>query len=380
MKKISLILIVLAGLIVPLACTSSNPTGPLATYNLTATFTNTSTPTPTNWAGYTSTTTPGVTSTFTLTVTNTATMTNTLVHTATPTNTPTSTNTLWPTPVLTSSPWTTSAPPNGLTYDGSVTVYVAEGTEGVTGGVIQMFNGSTGASLGTMTTYDGTHLFSQPNGVVCSISGGVTYLFVLDQMANSVYQINLAGPTLVDTLTTWSAPLVGQPTVFSNPEGIAADSSGNIYVADTGNDYVEVFNSSLSTSAGNIHEFGGFGSGNGQFNNPSALTVDGSGNIYVADASNQRIQIFTSSFTYSSQFSDGTSSDVYGITLNGGNIFLADSGIVGQVTEYSSSGLLLTQGLGISPTNNPSSDSLVFIGSNLLVGDYSNNQLYLVTP
>jgi sugar lactone lactonase YvrE len=373
MKKISLILIVLAGLIVPLACTSSNPTGPLATYNLTATFTNTFTPTPTNWAGYTSTTTPGVTSTFTLTVTNTATMTNTLIHTATPTNTPTSTNTLLPTPVLTNVPWTTSAPPNGLTYDGSVTVYAAEGTEGVTGGIIQMFNGTSGLSLGTMTTYDGTHFFSQPNGV--AYYSGI--LYVVDQMANAVYGVNLAVPASSITLTTWTSTGGGAPSSFLNPEGIAVDGSGNVYVADTGNDYVEVFNSSLSTTP--IAEFGGFGSGNGKFNNPSALTVDGSGNIYVADASNERIQIFTSSFGYSSQFPTASGSDVFGITLNGGNVFVADSG-TNQVFEYNSTGLLLTQGLGISPTNNPSPDSLVFIGANLLVGDYSNNQLYLVTP
>ncbi len=374
MKQISLILILLAGLMVPLACTSSNPTGPLATYNLTATFTNTFTPTTTNWAGYTSTTTPGATSTFTLTVTNTATMTNTLIHTATPTNTPTSTNTLLPTPVLTSSPWTTSAPPNGLAYDGSVTVYAAEGTEGVTGGIIQMLNSTSGASLGTLTTYDGTHLFSQPNGV--AYHSGI--LYVVDQMANAVYGVNLTTPASSVVLTTWTSTNPGvAPNSFLNPEGIAVDGSGNVYVADTGNDYVEVFNSSLSTTP--VAEFGGFGSANGKFNNPSALTVDGSGNIYVADASNGRIQIFTSSFGYSSQFATASGSDVFGIALNGGNVFVADSGN-DQVFEYNSTGLLLTQGLGISPANSPSPDSLVFIGSNLLVGDYSNNQLYLVTP
>ena len=184
MKKLALIIIVLVGLMVPLACSNNNPTGPLATYNLTATPTNTCTSTPTNWAGYTSTATPGLgtytpTLTFTSTATNTSTVTqtgtlpptNTFTNTATNTATATPTNTSTafstPTPAPTGLNWITNAPPNGLAYNGSTTVYVAEGEEGFSGGQIQTFTVSTGTVANSYTTI-GTYTFGQPNGVAYS--------------------------------------------------------------------------------------------------------------------------------------------------------------------------------------------------------------------
>lgn len=370
-KPIAFILLLALGFILPLACTNSAPTGPLATYNLTATFTNTVTLTPTNWAGYTSTATrvPGAitnTPTMTMTVTNTQTVTNTF----TPSNTPSA-----PTPIATGSAWSTSNAPNGLAYDGT-NIYVAEGVVGSSGGEVETFN-TSGTSIGKMTTYDGTHAFGQPGGVAYYGS----HIYVTDQVNNAIYEIDPSTNNLINSVTTWTAT-GGGPGSFSGPEGIAADSNGNIYVADTGNDYIEVFNSSLAIISGG--EFGGLGDGNGEFNNPSAVAVTVTAApatlIYVADASNQRVEQFDGTFTYTSQFSTGQNSDVYGIALDGsGNIYIADVG-QGQVAEYNSSGSYLTSGLGISPSNSPSPDGLVFIGSNLLVADYSNNALYLVTP
>ena len=380
MKKLALILIVLMGLIVPLACTNNQPTGPLATYNLTATYTFTFTSTPTNWAGYTSTATPGAgtnTATpFSAPPFNTATPTSTFVNTGSPSQ---------PTPVLNGTTWTTSAPPNGVAYDGSTTIYVAEGTEGSAGGLIQMFNAS-GASLNTQTTI-GSYTFSQPNGVACYISGGVTYIYVLDQVNEAVYEINTSGWTLVTSvpLTSWS-PVNGGPGSFSRPEGIAVDGSGNVYVADTGNDYVEVFNFSPSPAPPTvIAEFNGSTSVNGVFDNPSAVGIDSTGKVYVVDASNQFVKIFNpTTYTYANEFWTAVSqdSDIYGITLDSNNnIYLVDSD-AGQIEEYTSTGTFITSGLGNGPASNPDPVGLVFLGtnSNLLVADYANNELYSVTP
>jgi hypothetical protein len=380
MKKMALIFILLAGVIGPWACTNSQPTGPLAIYNLTATFTNTFTFTPTNWAGFTSTPTPG-TGTGTATPFSppaipTATPASTFVNTGSPSQ---------PTPVLTSTPWTTineqstpsaPIPPNGLAYDSAATIYVAEGGEGSPYGQIQMFNAG-GTLQGTMTTYNGVTPFGQPNGV--AYYGGNIY--VVDQVNNAVYEINPQNNSLVNSpLTSFSSLGVGSPTSFLNPEGIAVDTSGNVYVADTGNDYIEKFSSTLSTTP--LAEVGGLGSGNSQFNNPSAVDVDGSGNVYVVDASNQRVQIFNSGFAYSSQFwtAVSNSSDVYGITLdNSNNIYLADSG-TGQIEVYSSAGAFITSGLGGGPSGSDPV-GLAFVGTNnLWVADYSNQQLYVVTP
>lgn len=402
MKKLALILIVLAGLIVPLACTNNQPTGPLATYNLTATYTFTFTSTPTNWAGYTNTATPLYSATPTLTPTNTATstVTNTATntpgagtHTATPTNTATLTNTATPTntltptntfsvptPVLNGATWAANNRPNGLAYDGT-NVYVAEGADGMSGGQIQILN-NTGVSINSYTAV-GSVTFGQPNGVAYSSFTG--YIYVVDQVNDAVYVINPSTWTLVNgvPLTTWTPHAgspVGAPGSFLGPQGIAVDSSGDFYVADASNDYVEEFSPSFVPLGEN--------GGSGVFNNPDAIALDSSNNIYVVDATSpsaildQRVQQFTSltsfsptSFTTSGNF---PSSDIWGITINSNNVYLADSGM-GQVEIYSQSGVLQTAGLASLPAN-ASPDGLVFISPNLLISDYSLSQLYLVTP
>jgi DNA-binding beta-propeller fold protein YncE len=69
---------------------------------------------------------------------------------------------------------------------------------------------------------------------------------------------------------------------------LATDAQGNVYVADAANCRIQVF-----TGAGAyIAQWGTPGSGNGQFVTPTGVAVDGSGNVYVADRDNNRIQKF----------------------------------------------------------------------------------------
>ena len=78
---------------------------------------------------------------------------------------------------------------------------------------------------------------------------------------------------------------------FSSPTGIAVDSSGNVYVADQSNNRVQKFDSN-----GNLLlVWGSYGSAGGQFINPMGIAVDSSGNVYVADFGNHRVQKFDSS-------------------------------------------------------------------------------------
>jgi DNA-binding beta-propeller fold protein YncE len=77
---------------------------------------------------------------------------------------------------------------------------------------------------------------------------------------------------------------------FSNPSGIAIDSSGNVYVSDSNNDRVQKFDSNGFF----IKKWGSSGSGDGQFSNPHGIAIDSSGNVYVADSGNKRIQKFNS--------------------------------------------------------------------------------------
>ena len=71
--------------------------------------------------------------------------------------------------------------------------------------------------------------------------------------------------------------------------GLGSDSSGNFFVADTGNHRIQKF-----TSTGTfLTKWGNPGTGNGKFLFPGGVIVDPTGNVYVADSDNNRIQKFT---------------------------------------------------------------------------------------
>jgi DNA-binding beta-propeller fold protein YncE len=78
--------------------------------------------------------------------------------------------------------------------------------------------------------------------------------------------------------------------------GVAADASGNIYVADPSNSRIEKF----SNTGTYITQWGSFGTNTGQFgaNSPQGIAVDSSGNIYAIDTGNSRIEIFSSTGIY----------------------------------------------------------------------------------
>lgn len=72
---------------------------------------------------------------------------------------------------------------------------------------------------------------------------------------------------------------------FNWPVGVAVDASGNVYVADSGNHRIQKFTSSGAF----ITNWGTQGTGDGGFNRPYGVAVGASGNVYVADSFNNRI-------------------------------------------------------------------------------------------
>jgi Tol biopolymer transport system component len=75
---------------------------------------------------------------------------------------------------------------------------------------------------------------------------------------------------------------------FINPHDVATDASGNIYVTDGNNHRIQVFDSSGTF----LYKFGSFGSGDGMLNTPHAIDLDPDGNLLVADLVNDGIQKF----------------------------------------------------------------------------------------
>jgi DNA-binding beta-propeller fold protein YncE len=78
------------------------------------------------------------------------------------------------------------------------------------------------------------------------------------------------------------------------PLDVAFDSSGNLYVVDTVNDRIQKYDANGLF----LTQWGERGSGNGQFDGPYSVAVDAAGNVYVADYGNDRIQKFDKNGQY----------------------------------------------------------------------------------
>jgi sugar lactone lactonase YvrE len=76
----------------------------------------------------------------------------------------------------------------------------------------------------------------------------------------------------------------------SNTDGIATDKAGNVYVADTDNNRIQVF----SKNGKFIRKWGSIGAGNGQFSRAEDVAVAPDGTVWVADDGNSRLQAFSS--------------------------------------------------------------------------------------
>jgi sugar lactone lactonase YvrE len=111
---------------------------------------------------------------------------------------------------------------------------------------------------------------------------------------------------------------------FYNPVGIAVDNSGNVYVADSGNGAVRMIsNGTITTIAGNgtlAYAGDGGPASQAEFSSISGIAVDAQGNIYVADTSNDAVRLFPLGGTVSTIAGNGTQ----GYTGDGGTATVAE--------------------------------------------------------
>jgi sugar lactone lactonase YvrE len=237
--------------------------------------------------------------------------------------------------------------PFSVAVDSAGNVYVADNNNHTirkitSGGVVTTLAGSAGA-IGFANGTGSAARFNYPGGVAVDSAGNI---YVADTYNHTIRQITSAG--VVTTLAgshgaAGSADGTGSDARFYYPYGVAADSAGNVYVADSYNGTIRKITSAavVTTLAGSAGVFGsadGTGSA-AQFNYPYGVAADSAGNIYVADTSNYTIRKITSAgvvttlagLPASYGIADGTGSDVrfnypFGVAVDSaGNIFVADT-------------------------------------------------------
>jgi len=136
---------------------------------------------------------------------------------------------------------------------------------------------------------------NQPGGLAFDAAGN---LYIADTNDNIVHEVNLSG--IISTVAGDGEQGFGgdggaaTSALLDSPAGVAVDASGNIYIADTHNNRIR------EVSSGVIHTIAGTGaagfSGDGgaaasaSLNYPTSVAADASGNVYIADTNNSRIR------------------------------------------------------------------------------------------
>jgi sugar lactone lactonase YvrE len=303
---------------------------------------------------------------------------------------------------------------NSSTYSGSTT-----STLTVTGASTSMngyqyrvvaTNSTSTVTSAAATLAVVTPVFPSPVDVAPNSKGNV---LVDDSGTDVIQSVSSAG---VATLLAGSAGKPGSTddngsyASFRVPGGFVLDSSGNLYLADTGNNLIRKITAdgSVTTIAGQPG-FQGFQDGAGSaawFNLPGGITIDGSGNLYVADTGNSIIRKITPGGATVSTVAgspslrgttNGTGSAArfnqpYGITSDSaGNLYVADT-LNQTIRKITPAGVVTTfagaPGVSGSADGNGLTDALfnhplgitIDAAGNLYVSDSGNNTIRLIKP
>ena len=140
--------------------------------------------------------------------------------------------------------------------------------------------------------------FNAPRGLAVAADGS---FFVADSRNNLIVHFDKDGMFL----NSWGSPSgkmdINSPDgTFNEPWGVAVGADGKVYVADTWNHRIQVFNPDGSF----VTKWGSF-TVNGQvdgFWGPRGIAIDQSNHVYVTDTGKQRVVVFDSNGNYLTQF------------------------------------------------------------------------------
>jgi len=217
--------------------------------------------------------------------------------------------------------------------------------------------------------------FDNPEGIAIDSIGNV---YVVDCYSNRIQKFNHEG----QFITAWGDSGTGDGE-FLLPEGVAIDSNGNVYVVDSYNHRIQKF-----TADGNfIAKWGRSGIGFGEFNYPIGIAIDGSESVYIADRDNHRIQKFTTDGEFikmwgSEGFNDGEFRSPHGIVIDSnGSVYVLDRDNH-RVQQFTSDGGFIakwgSQGSGDGEFEHPEGIAIDNIG-NVCVADTDNDRIQKFT-
>jgi sugar lactone lactonase YvrE len=194
--------------------------------------------------------------------------------------------------------------PNGVAVDNSGYVYVADTYNNQIRKISPTGVVSTlaGASLSGSENGTGTAArFYYPYGVAVDKNGTVYATDYNNQLIRKISPAGVVSTLAGVTYSMGSANGTGGTATFLNPFGVAVDDNGYLYVSDYNNHQIRKISPTgvVSTLAGLGGELGGYAEGSissARFNNPTGIALDTSGNVYVADSNNNRIRKITPIF------------------------------------------------------------------------------------
>ena len=237
--------------------------------------------------------------------------------------------------------------PGGVALDGDGNVYATN--QGMYGKVVKL---APGSDAPTVLPFSGLY---EPQGLAVDGSGAV---YVSD-FNNRVVKLTQGANTQTEL------PFTG----LLYPEGVAVDETGNVYVADRGNDRVVKLDE--ASNAQSVLPFG-------ELDNPDGVTVDGGGNVYVTDTDKNRVLKLAAGAAEATEMPFSGLSVPWGITVG------SDGAL--YVTEHSSHKVLKLPAGANSSTEVPFQglntplDVEVAPDGTLYIADRGNNRVVRLKP